>query len=126
MIVNNKGEHARHIGVYLEPGANVLSEKDATKFTKVYEDPRLQHLTNDIEVVKENEEDSSSSAFTSLNAKQAIELVKSTSDLALLEQFRKEETEGDGRKTVLEAIDARVEVLSNPVIEEAPAAEEQE
>lgn len=124
MLVHNKGEHARHIGVYLNPGTNELSEKDAAKFTKVYENPRLQHLMSDIEVVKENED--SSSAFSGLNAKKAIELVRSTSDPALLEQFRKEETEGESRKTVLEAIDSRSETLLNPVVEEAPAVEEQE
>lgn len=124
MIVNNKSEYARHIGVYLNPGTNTLSEKDAVKFTKVYENPRLQHLTDDIEVVKEEEGDSS--AFTSLNAKKAIELVKNTSDPALLEQFRKEEAEGESRKTVLEAIDGRTETLLNPIVEDAPAAEEQE
>jgi len=125
MLVHNKGEHARHIGVYLNPGTNELSEKEAEKFTKVYENPRLQHLTGDIEIVKENEDDSSS-AFVGLSAKKAIELVKSTSDPALLERFRKEETEGESRKTVLEAIDGRSEILLNPVVEEAPAVEEQE
>ncbi|KIL72715.1 hypothetical protein [Bacillus badius] len=117
MLVHNKGEHARHIGVYLNPGTNELSEEEAAKFTKVYENPRLQHLMSDIEVVKENE-DESSSAFAKLTADKAIELVKATSEIALLEEFRADEVSNNNRKTVLKAIDSQVEVLNQPHDEE--------
>lgn len=118
MIVNNKSEYGRHIGVYLKPGVNNLSEKETKKFMKVYENPTLQHLINDdIEVVKEAE-DAGVSPFVSLNADEAIKLVRDTADAGLLEQFKKEELESNNRKTVLKAIDNQIEVLSVTPAEE--------
>lgn len=117
MLVNNKAEYGRHIGVYLNPGVNDLSEKNAKKFMKVYENPTLQHLFNDdIELVKESK-DEDVSPFVNLNADEAIKLLKETTNVELLEQFKKDELESKNRKTVLEAIDNRIEVLVVPADE---------
>jgi hypothetical protein len=126
MLVHNNGEYARHLGVLLNPGVNDLSAAEEAKFIKVYENPRFQHLfgEDEIEVIKEKE-DGSASPFADLNADKAIELVRGTSDLALLEQFKSEEAANKNRKTVMESIDARVESLSIPA-EETPDVEEQE
>lgn len=118
MLVHNKGEYVRHIGTRLEPGVNELSEKEAAKFTAAFENPLNKHLLQDGEIEVVQEQEDSSPVFSQLTADKAIELVKGTSDTALLEEFKADESSNKNRKTVIEAIDSQVEALNQPHDEE--------
>lgn len=118
MLVHNKGEYVRHIGTRLEPGMNELPEKEAVKFTVAFENPLNKHLLQDGEIEIFKDQEDSSPAFNQLTADRAIELIKATSDITLLEEFRADEASNKNRKTVLEAIGSQVAALNQPYDEE--------
>ncbi|NMH83275.1 hypothetical protein [Heyndrickxia coagulans] len=104
MLVHNKGEFIRHIGVRLIPGANRLSEDDAAQFKVALEHPLNQLLVEEEEITYED------NGLADMAAAKAIKLVNDTYDLNTLEQFRQEEK----RKTVLDAIEKQIESIKSP------------
>ncbi|KZE64973.1 hypothetical protein AWM68_20900 [Fictibacillus phosphorivorans] len=102
MLVQNKGNYILHAaGVMLIPGANKISEAEWKDFSS---HPIMKKVVDDGDVVAHEEEKD----FKDLKAKEAIELVKDTHDVALLNEWQ----EGESRTTVLEAIDAQLAVLN--------------
>lgn len=105
MIVHNKGNFARVAnGVTVIPGANTLSAAEFKDFTK---HPIIKTLINDGEVVIPEGQEGQVESLSSLNAENAIALVKDTHSVEFLEKLR----EGEDRKTVLSAIDEQLAAL---------------
>ena len=99
MLVQNKGNHSYEAnGLTLAPGVNEV-EQDA--FEKFIEHPLMAHLDEKGEFTYKKEE-------KQLNAKELIALIDDTFDLEVLEEMK----DGEERKTVLEAIESRIEELS--------------
>lgn len=115
MIVHNKGEYVRHIGVRLVPGVNKLLAFQDKKFEEALEHKLNKHLvdTGEIVIVQGAKKEKADS-ISALNAENAIDLAKDTFSLETLEEFSKEEEAGKKRKTVLEAIQEQVEAIKNP------------
>lgn len=98
MLVQNKGNHSYEAnGVVLAPGVNDVKEDAFEKFLK---HPLMAHLDKKGEFEYQKEE-------KKLTADDLIELVGDTFDLEVLEKMK----DGEKRKTVLEAIDNRLEEL---------------
>lgn len=101
MLVQNKGNHSYEAnGVVLVPGVNNV---DQAAFEKFLEHPLMAHLNKKGGFEYEKEE-------KKLTADDLIELVGDTFDLEVLEKMK----DGEKRKTVLEAIEKRLEELQNP------------
>lgn len=99
MLVQNKGNHSYQAnGLTLIPGTNKVDEKDFEKFIS---HPLMAHLNQQGEFVYEKGKP---------NAKDTIALIEDTFDIDTLEAMKAEED----RKTVLDAIDKRIEELKNP------------
>lgn len=115
MLVHNKGEYVRHIGVRLVPGVNKLLSFQEKKFEEALKHKLNQHLvdSDEIVIIKDANE-KKVDTLSSLNAEKAIELIKDTYELAALDQFLKEEESGRKRKTVIEAIQQQIEYIKNP------------
>jgi hypothetical protein len=102
MLVQNKGNYILHAaGVMLIPGANKISEAEWKDFSS---HPIMKKLVDEGEVEAQEKEKS----FKDLSATKAIELVKDTHDVSLLNEWKEE----DSRKTVHEAIDAQLALLN--------------
>jgi len=98
MLVQNKGNHSYEAnGVVLAPGVNDVKEDAFEKFLK---HPLMAHLDKkgEFEYQKEDKK---------LTADELIDLVGDTFDPELLEKMK----DGEKRKTVLEAIEKRLEEL---------------
>lgn len=98
MLVQNKGNHSYEAnGLVLAPGVNNI-EQDA--FEKFLKHPLMALLDKkgEFEYQKEDKK---------LSADDLIELIGDTFDLEVLEKMK----DGEKRKTVLEAIDKRLEEL---------------
>lgn len=104
MLVHNKGNYIRHIGVRLIPGTNSLNEVEAQTFKKALDHPLNKTLVQSGEIAFENDD------LSGFNTNKAIELVKDTYDLSLLEDWKESET----RKTVLKGIEEQIESIKNP------------
>lgn len=104
MIVHNKGNYIRHIGVRLIPGANELKEDAIDVFLQECDHPLNKVLIDNKEIVFELK------GISELSAPKASSLVKDTFDLNLLEEWKDAET----RKSVLKAIDEQIEAIKNP------------
>ncbi|WP_100523367.1 hypothetical protein, partial [Mycobacteroides abscessus] len=105
MIIHNKGEYVRHIGVRLIPGVNKILSFQKEQFEEALKHPLNKYLVDSGEIVIiEGEKKEKADTFASLNAEKAIDLVKDTHVIDTLNQFLKEEEEGKKRKTVIEAI----------------------
>ncbi|MEH7214776.1 hypothetical protein V7079_22725 [Priestia megaterium] len=103
MLVQNKGKYVRHAaGVMLVPGANRLSLSDWKKFSA---HPLIQDLVENEEFVAHE----SAKTTKDLNANEAIELVKDTFSLSLLEEWKSTEK----RSTVLAAITEQSDLIVN-------------
>lgn len=115
MIVHNKGDLVRHIGVRLLPGANKLLAFQEAAFNQASEHKLNKFLidSGEIEVVG-NEKKEKADSFSDLNADKAIALASDTFELSVLDVFLKEEADGKNRKTVLEAIDAQITKIKTP------------
>lgn len=115
MLVHNKGEYVRHIGVRLVPGVNKLLAFQDKEFEEALKHPLNQHLVDKGEIViVRDEKEEKADTISTLNADKAIDLVKDTFAIETLNGFLKEEEEGKKRKTVLEAIQEQVEGITNP------------
>lgn len=98
MYVQNKGNHSYEAnGVVLAPGVN---DVDQDAFEVFLKHPLMAHLDKkgEFEYQKEDKK---------LTAEDLIELVGDTFDLEVLEKMK----DGEKRKTVLEAIEKRLEEL---------------
>ena len=104
MLVHNKGNYIRHIGVRLIPGTNSLDEFETQAFYKALNHPLNKLLIKSGEILLED------SSLAELNTNKAIELVKDTFDLSLLQEWKESET----RKTVLKGIEEQIESIKNP------------
>ncbi|MGY3186453.1 hypothetical protein [Lysinibacillus sp. TE18511] len=101
MLVQNKGNHSYQAnGLTLVPGTNKVDEKNFEKFLS---HPLMAHLDKQGEFVYDNEKSKPS-------AKDLIAMIKDSFDVDMLEALKAEEE----RKTVLDAIDERIEELTNP------------
>lgn len=98
MLVQNKGNHPYTAnGLTLNPGTNDVNEKD---FGRFLEHPLMTDLNRkgEFEYQKEDKK---------LNADELIDLIDDTFDPDVLEKMK----DGEKRKTVLEAIEKRLEEL---------------
>lgn len=121
MIVHNKGDYVRHIGVRLIPGVNKLLSHQVKSFEKAsgHKLNKLLIESGEIEVVGRDGEDPENANFADLNADQAIALANETFTLDLLEEFKEQEQSGKKRSTVLKAIDEQIaELTSRPTDED--------
>lgn len=115
MLVQNTGNYVRHIGVRLIPGVNKLNESDVISFKEALEHPLNQYLVEHGEIIVPSDfGGKESDSISGLDANKAVELIKDTFELALLDVFLKEESEKKKRKTVMEAIDKQIESIKNP------------
>lgn len=91
MLVHNKGKYVRHAAeVTLVPGANQVDPEDFKKFSS---NAIMKTLIEKGEIVPQK-------SLKEMNAEEAVELVKDTYSLSLLEEMQA----GEKRKTVLDAI----------------------
>lgn len=92
MLVQNKGKYVRHAaGVMIVPGGNEITDAE---WKKIIGNKIMKTLVDKGEIeAKKNLKD--------LNADDAIDLVKDTFSLSLLEEMKA----GEKRKTVLDAIE---------------------
>lgn len=101
MLVQNKGNHSYQAnGLTLIPGTNKVDEQDFEKFIA---HPLMARLEEIGELVYEKEKSKPS-------AKETIAMIEDAFDVDMLNSLKNDED----RKTVLEAIDKRIEELSNP------------
>ncbi|MEO4053380.1 hypothetical protein [Solibacillus sp. CAU 1738] len=101
MLVQNKGNHSYTANeLTLNPGTN---DVDGAEFEKFLAHPLMAHLDKQGEFEYEKEE-------KPLNAKDLIAMINDAFDIDMLEKLK----EGEERKSVLEAIDKRIEELANP------------
>lgn len=99
LLVQNTGNHSYEAnGVVVNIGTNVLDEN---KFQAFLEHPLMSKLDEKGVFVYEKGKSS---------AKDVIALVEDTFDIETLEKMK----ENEERKTVLDAIDKRIESLKNP------------
>lgn len=99
MLVQNKGNYSYQAnGVTLIPGTNRVDEKDFEKFIS---HPLMAHLDQQGEFVYDKEKSKPS-------AKETIAMIEDAFDIDMLNALKADED----RKTVLEAIDKRIEELS--------------
>ncbi len=98
MLIHNKGKYVRHSNdVMLVPGVNNITPEEWEKFKA----PKLAQILIDKGEIVPQEEDKD---IADLNAKDAIELIEDTFNVALLEEWKA----GEERKTVIEAIEKQI------------------
>ncbi len=101
MLVQNKGNHSYTANdLTLVPGTNKVDEKEFERFLT---HPLMKHLDDKGEFVYD-------SGKTRPSAKDAIAMIEDAFDIDMLEELKGDED----RKTVLDAIDKRIEELKNP------------
>lgn len=101
MLVQNKGNHSYQAnGLTLAPGTNKVDEKEFDRFLS---HPLMKHLNEKGEFVYESEK-------TKPSAKELIAMIEDAFDVDMLEGLKADEE----RKTVIDAIDKRIEELTNP------------
>ncbi|WP_332649677.1 hypothetical protein [Lysinibacillus sp. 54212] len=98
MLVQNKGNHSYTAnGLTLVPGTNDVEEKEFEQFLS---HPLMQHLDEKGEFVYEKTKKKP-------NAEETIAMINDAFDVDMLENLKAEES----RKTVLDAIDKRIDEL---------------
>lgn len=101
MYVQNKGNHLYQAnGLTLAPGTNKVDEKEFEQFLA---HPLMAHLDEKGEFVYEKEKAKPS-------ARDMIAMIEDAYDIDMLEGLKANED----RKTVVDAIDKRLEELQNP------------
>lgn len=101
MLVQNKGNHAYTAnGLTLNPGTNKVDEKEFERFLT---HPLMKHLESKGEFAYDSDK-------TRPSAKDTIAMIEDAFDIDMLEALKVEED----RKTVLDAINKRIEELKNP------------
>ncbi|QDQ03159.1 hypothetical protein FOH38_23450 [Lysinibacillus fusiformis] len=101
MLIQNKGNHSYQAnGLTLVPGTNKVDEKDFERFLT---HPLMNHLDIKGEFVYDSEK-------TKPSAKDRIAMIEDAFDVDMLEALKADED----RKTVLDAINKRIEELTNP------------
>jgi hypothetical protein len=108
MLVHNKGDYVRHIGVRLIPGVNNLPEAEFKEFHNALNHPLNKYLVEKGEIVIPPD------TISNLGDKEAISLIKDTFALNVLDGFNEEESNNSKRKTVLKAIEQQIESIKNP------------
>ena len=102
MLVQNKGNHPYTANdLTLNPGTNNVETKEFEKFIK---HPLMQHLDKRGEFVYEKTEPKN------LTAKDIIAMVEDAYDVQVLQELK----ESEDRKSVLDAIEKRLDELQNP------------
>lgn len=101
MLVQNKGNHSYQAnGLTLAPGTNKVNEKEFEQFLA---HPLMAHLDETGEFVYNKEKSKPS-------AKDLIAMIDDSFDVDMLNELKN----GEDRITVLDAIDKRIEELTNP------------
>ncbi|MEY9979694.1 hypothetical protein [Lysinibacillus sp. RC79] len=101
MLVQNKGNHSYTANdLTLNPGTNKVDEKEFESFLS---HPLIAHLDKQGEFVYDSEKSKPS-------AKELIAMIEDAFDIDMLDGLKADED----RKTVLDAIDKRIEELKNP------------
>lgn len=101
MLVQNKGNHSYQAnGLTLAPGTNKVDEKEFDRFLS---HPLMAHLDKQGEFVYDSEK-------TKPSAKDLIAMIEDSFDVDMLNELKQDED----RKTVLDAIEKRIEELKNP------------
>ena len=117
MIIQNKGVYIRHVGdVRLIPGANELTEKQAEAFEAALSNPLDNALIDKELFIVGGLKGSNSNGITDIKSDDALLLIEDTFDLELLAKWAEEEAskKSKARKTVIKAIEDRVDSLENP------------
>lgn len=115
MLVHNKGNYVRHVGIRLIPGVNRLSIDDEKLFKQALKHPMNQYLVDHGEIVLTKSENGEvADSVAKLSGRKAIELIHDTFELAVLETFKTEEAANTNRKTVLDAVDQQIESIKHP------------
>ncbi|MBC1935184.1 hypothetical protein HCA69_02315 [Listeria grandensis] len=116
MIIQNKGDFVRHIGVRLIPGTNHLNAAEIIAFKEALENPLNKTVIESDEFVVPDGLLEEEQSIRSIKAWQkAVELVEDTHDLALLAKFKEDEgASGNPRPVVVTAIEERIEYIKNP------------
>ena len=105
-----------HDLVVLKPGANVVSPEVAG-LIKAHPSIKIELEKGNMEIVGEHEAGGEVKILKDLKPKEAIDIVKKTTDVALLEGWKVEEK----RKAVADAIDEQLAELSKPTEFRKPA-----
>lgn len=101
MLVQNKGNHSYTAnGLTLNPGTNKVDEKEFEHFLT---HPLMKNLSDKGEFVFDSDKSRPS-------AKDAIAMIEDAFDIDMLKELKADEE----RKTVVDAINKRIEELSNP------------
>ncbi|MFX3616229.1 MAG: hypothetical protein ACE3JK_01695 [Sporolactobacillus sp.] len=109
MLVQNKGEYVRNIGVRLIPGVNRLSGAESKLYAEEVKHPLNKYLVEHGEIAVVSPGD-----ISSVSPEKAVLLVNDTFDLGLLDQFTKDESVKRKNKTILNAITVQIESIKNP------------
>lgn len=101
MLVQNKGNHSYTAnGLTLNPGTNKVDDKEFERFLT---HPLMKYLDDKGEFFYEGEK-------AKQTAKDVIAMVEDAFDIDMLKALKSEEN----RKSVVDAIDKRIEELINP------------
>lgn len=101
MLVQNKGNYSYTAnGLTFNPGTNNVEDQD---FERFLEHPLMQYLDDRGEFVYTKEK-------SGPTAKEIIAMIEDSYDIEMLNKLKEEED----RKTVLSAIEKRLEELQNP------------
>lgn len=109
VAVLNKTERLIICGdITLIPGANYIEQGDVKHYGKMLEDKVKSGCVEMPEM--DIEDDLAETTLGSYNAKDAVKLVKETNDYDTLMKFQIEEQSDKARKSVLEAIEAQIQL----------------
>lgn len=123
IIVKNNGDFVRHFGtVRLIPGTNNVDDSRVKELKEALKHPLNKSLIEKGEIDSDDFENITSSksgekldGIKSVNAEKAKALIQETFSLPDLEAFREQEANSDKpRKTVVDAINEKIQELTNP------------
>ncbi|MCI3027693.1 hypothetical protein LMF32_00895 [Desemzia sp. C1] len=113
MLVQNKGEYIRHVGVRLIPGTNNLESEEAEAFKEAIGTNPLDKALVNKELFYDAEKPDA--AIKDIKANDALALIADTFDVNLLNQFHDEEEESKNTRTsVLKAIETQIASILDP------------
>ncbi|MFL2133013.1 hypothetical protein [Desemzia sp. FAM 23990] len=113
MLVQNKGEYIRHVGVRLIPGTNNLETDEAEAFKEAVRTNPLDKALVGKEIFFDSEKPDA--VISEIKADDALLLIADTFDVDLLNRFHDEE-EGSKRPrtTVLKTIENQIASILDP------------
>ncbi|WP_239256681.1 hypothetical protein [Listeria ilorinensis] len=116
MIIQNTGEYTYNIGVRLIPGGNQIKDSDVKAFQEAAKLPLNKSLIEQgVIELPEGFESEVADNISEINPWQkAVDLVKDTYDLAVLEGYLEDEKAASNRNSVITAITEQIEQIKNP------------